>query len=124
MKSIEICSKSGWKVIFPPKARTHISGAHRRAGTTLQFFGVHWWQPPVAQMCMDLQNAVDRPCSVNMYITPPGVPHSLHAHSDLQCILVVQLRGAKRWRLWRRAAVPAGAASPARPVGLCAVCGS
>ena len=34
--------------------------------------------------------------------TPHCVCRSLNPHTDEQCILVVQLHGHKRWKLWKR----------------------
>ena len=37
---------------------------------------------------------------VNFYITGPGNQQSMAAHNDMQCTLIVQLQGTKRWKLW------------------------
>ena len=39
---------------------------------------------------------------VNAYLTGAGVETSLAAHSDTQCTFIIQLNGAKRWRLWHK----------------------
>ena len=73
-----------------------------RENMTLQFLGVHFWNPWVAALTRDLSRAAALPVSVNMYITPPSQLTSLRVHSDFQCSLMVQLSGRKRWRLWKK----------------------
>ena len=36
--------------------------------------------------------------NINLYVTAGGVSKSMAPHNDIQCTLIVQLEGRKRWR--------------------------
>ena len=88
----------------PPPPRQHGEDLRRMLGLglTLQFFGIHRWVPSIADLCLELTTASGRPVKANAYVTPPGVRTSLIPHNDVQCTLIVQLQGRKRWKLWKK----------------------
>ena len=47
-----------------------------------------------------MSDVFQRPCNVNVYLTAMGATRAMAAHNDQQCTLIVQLSGAKRWRVW------------------------
>eukprot|EP01050_Picozoa_sp_SAG11_P007461 SAG11_NODE_623_length_8115_cov_51.423278_2_plen_241_part_00 len=63
-------------------------------GFTLQSFGTSLWNPDVAALCGGFGAALQRHCSANLYVTPPGVAMSLRPHNDYQCVFIVQVRPA------------------------------
>ena len=71
-------------------------------GLSLQFFGIHRWVSKVAEFALEITQASTRPTTANAFLSAPGLKTSLHPHTDEQCILVVQLHGRKRWKLWKR----------------------
>ena len=56
--------------------------------------------PAVRAFNRKLSRALGRRVNTNMYLTGPGVETSMSPHNDIQCTMIVQLAGAKRWRLW------------------------
>ena len=54
----------------------------------------------ICAACRDaIQKTLRVACSVNLYATPP-YETSLDPHADDHCVFVVQLSGAKRWRIF------------------------
>ena len=41
------------------------------------------------------------PVNSNMDVTPPNVRVAIEPHNDYNDILITQLQGRKRWRLWK-----------------------
>ncbi|HVC98323.1 MAG TPA: cupin domain-containing protein [Pirellulales bacterium] len=56
------------------------------------------WQP-VAELCRNLETVFHCPVHANMYLTPPG-SQGFAPHFDTHEVFVVQLDGAKHWRLY------------------------
>ena len=72
---------------------------------TLQLLGIHYYQPALAQLALNMSAALHLASNMNMYVTPPGESKSLAPHNDFQCSFMTQLQGAKRWQLWHKPAL-------------------
>ena len=70
---------------------------HHRVG--LLHYRVGLW-PQLAALCI---------VNTNLYVTPGNTKVSLIPHTDFQCSLMVQLAGAKRWKLWVKPGTPGDA---------------
>lgn len=57
-----------------------------------------YWEP-VARFCAALQADLHHPVDANLYLTPPGT-QGFDPHYDVMDVFVLQLEGAKDWRLW------------------------
>src|SRR5258708_2885790 len=55
--------------------------------------------PTVAELCRNLETVFHCPVHSNMYLTPPG-SQGFAPHFDTHEVFVVQLDGAKQWRLY------------------------
>ena len=62
-----------------------------------------------------MSDALHLASNMNMYITPPGLAHSLAPHNDFQCSFMTQLLGSKRWRLWHKPALHLPVRARVRP---------
>ena len=71
-----------------------------KTGSTAFFNGVNNWSPKVAGLNLDLAVVTSHLTNVNLYVTAGGVSKSMSPHNDIQCTLIIQLEGRKRWRLW------------------------
>lgn len=70
-----------------------------QAGATLVLQGLQLSDPHLGRFANNLALALDQPTQVNAYLTPAGTK-GLELHFDFHDVFVVQLDGAKRWRLW------------------------
>ena len=70
------------------------------AGMTAFSHGVQMWERGVAALALEFSSALRLSANVNMDLTRAQQNVSLEAHNDLQCIFLVQLHHAKRWRVW------------------------
>lgn len=90
------------------------------AGATLVVSQFHEVHPPLARFCRGLERVFLHGVQANIYLTPPGA-QGFRVHYDTHDVLVLQVRGRKRWRLWQTIAVPhANHATPwenGRPTG-------
>ncbi len=70
-----------------------------RNGDTVVLQGLHHTDPHLAELANNLALALDQPIQINAYLSPPG-ERGLDVHFDFHDVFVVQLAGAKRWRVW------------------------
>ncbi|MGA9276894.1 cupin domain-containing protein [Ilumatobacter sp.] len=70
-----------------------------RSGDTVVLQGLHHTDPALAELANNLALALDQPIQINAYLSPPG-ERGLDVHFDYHDVFVVQLAGAKRWRIW------------------------
>ncbi len=75
--------------------------AEYRAGATVVLQGLHHTDRQMARLATNLALALDHPTQVNAYCSPPNA-RGLDLHFDYHDVFVVQLAGAKRWRVWER----------------------
>jgi bifunctional lysine-specific demethylase and histidyl-hydroxylase NO66 len=95
-------------------------------GATLVLQGLHRTWAPLADLAAQLSADLGHPVQINAYVTPPS-NRGFSAHYDVHDVFVLQVAGAKRWRIhppvladplrsqpWtqREAAVKAQAAGP------------
>jgi ribosomal protein L16 Arg81 hydroxylase len=73
--------------------------AEHAAGATivLQALQLHW--EPAARYCRDLELALGCPVQANAYCTP-AASQGFGVHHDTHDVLVLQVAGRKRWRLY------------------------
>jgi hypothetical protein len=75
------------------------------AGATLVVSQFHEIHPPLARFCRGLERVFLHPVQCNVYLTPPG-SQGFRVHFDTHDVLVMQVRGAKRWRVWPEQPLP------------------
>jgi ribosomal protein L16 Arg81 hydroxylase len=76
--------------------------ALHRAGATIILRAVEQWSPRINRVRIVAEEFFGCPCQVNVYITPPS-QKSTPPHWDTHDLVVMQIEGAKRWRLFRGA---------------------
>ena len=69
------------------------------AGATIVLQALHVNWHPLAVFCRNLEAALDRPVQANSYYTPRG-SQGFAVHHDTHDVLVLQVAGEKRWRLY------------------------
>jgi hypothetical protein len=67
-------------------------------GATLVLQSMQRWWPPLARFCRDLELVLTHPIQANAYLTPAGSV-GLAPHHDTHDVFVLQLHGAKQWRV-------------------------
>jgi ribosomal protein L16 Arg81 hydroxylase len=70
-----------------------------RRGATIRLKGIQRRCPPLRALCRDLERALGVTAVANLYWTPPG-SQALPAHWDGHDVLVLQIAGSKRWRVY------------------------
>jgi hypothetical protein len=73
--------------------------AEWEAGATIVLQALHVNWHPLAVFCRHLEAALDRPVQANSYYTPRG-SQGFAVHHDTHDVLVLQVAGEKRWRLY------------------------
>ena len=73
--------------------------AEYAAGATLVLQALHLWRPAVALYCRGLEMRLGFPVQANAYLTPPAA-QGFAVHHDTHDVLVLQVAGRKRWRLY------------------------
>ena len=68
-------------------------------GATMVLQGLQLTDPVLARFANNLALALDHPVQVNAYLSPAAA-RGLELHFDFHDVFVVQLEGAKRWRVW------------------------
>ncbi|MCB9763454.1 MAG: hypothetical protein H6739_27045 [Alphaproteobacteria bacterium] len=71
---------------------------HLQSGCTAVLEQVQRVVPTVARLCRAFEEALRCTTQANAYLTPPG-SRGLTPHYDVQNVVVLQLHGAKRWRV-------------------------
>jgi hypothetical protein len=74
-------------------------------GATLVVSQFHEAHAPLARFCRGLEKLFLHAVQANIYLTPPGA-QGFRTHFDTHDVLVLQVAGAKRWRVWDDAIVP------------------
>jgi len=74
-------------------------------GATLVVSQFHELHPPLMRFCRGLEQAFLHAVQANTYLTPPAA-QGFRAHYDTHDVLVLQVAGEKRWRLWPGQPVP------------------
>ncbi len=69
------------------------------AGATMVVQGLQLTDPHLARLAVNLALDLDQAVQVNAYLTPQAAK-GLELHFDYHDVFVVQLGGAKRWRVW------------------------
>ena len=69
------------------------------AGGSLVVSQFHELHAPLAQFCRGLEKMFLHPVQANIYLTPPGA-QGFRVHFDTHDVLVMQVSGAKSWRVW------------------------
>jgi hypothetical protein len=69
------------------------------AGATLVVSQFHEMHAPLMRFCRGLEQVFLHAVQANIYLTPPGA-QGFRAHYDTHDVLVLQVVGEKRWRIW------------------------
>jgi bifunctional lysine-specific demethylase and histidyl-hydroxylase NO66 len=70
-----------------------------RAGATIILQQAHQFEPPLGRFCRALEHLFSAHVQANLYLTPPNA-QGFRTHYDNHDVLVVQIAGEKRWRLY------------------------
>jgi hypothetical protein len=73
--------------------------AEHAAGATIVLQGLHLHWLPAARYCRDLERALGFPAQANAYSTPASA-QGFAVHHDTHDVLVLQIAGTKRWRVY------------------------
>lgn len=73
--------------------------ARHDAGGSLVVSQFHELHAPLAQFCRGLEKVFLHPVQANIYLTPPGA-QGFRVHFDTHDVVVMQVSGAKSWRVW------------------------
>ena len=73
-----------------------------RRGSSIVLLFLHERWPPLKMLCQSLSRELSSRVQANMYLTPPEA-QALKTHYDIHDVLVLQIHGKKRWRLFDRA---------------------
>ncbi len=74
------------------------------AGASLVASQFHETHPPLGRFCRGLEKLFLHGCQTNIYLTPPKA-QGFRSHFDTHDVLVLQVSGSKRWRVWDGQAV-------------------
>lgn len=77
----------------------HALFARFDAGATLVLSQFHRHHAPLGMFCRGLERAFLHPVQANIYLTPAGA-QGFRKHFDGHDVLVLQVSGNKRWRIW------------------------
>ena len=88
-----------WRPPFTRTADVTRVLAEWEAGATIVLQALHVNWQPLAVFCRLLEGALGRPVQVNSYSTPRG-SQGFTVHHDTHDVLVLQVAGEKRWRLY------------------------
>jgi bifunctional lysine-specific demethylase and histidyl-hydroxylase NO66 len=72
---------------------------HYASGATVVLQALQFTDRAFAELSTNLALELDHPVQVNAYLTPPS-ERGLDIHFDFHDVVVVQLEGRKRWRVW------------------------
>lgn len=70
------------------------------SGATVVLQAIHRFLPSVQRFCAGIEHSIGHPVQANAYLTPAGGERGLGVHHDTHDVFVLQLFGAKRWRLY------------------------
>jgi lysine-specific demethylase/histidyl-hydroxylase NO66 len=68
-------------------------------GATIVVQALHRYWAPLSHFCRELELALTHPVQVNVYLTPPHA-RGLSVHYDTHDVFVLQVSGAKLWKVW------------------------
>lgn len=69
------------------------------AGASLVVSQFHETHPPLGRFCRGLEKLFLHAVQANIYLTPPAA-QGFRTHYDTHDVLVLQVEGRKRWRVW------------------------
>ena len=84
-----------------PDGRVDLPRLLRRfdAGASLVASQFHETHPPLGRFCRGLEKLFLHGCQTNIYLTPPKA-QGFRSHFDTHDVMVLQVSGRKRWRVW------------------------
>ncbi|MCU0888411.1 MAG: cupin domain-containing protein [Rubritepida sp.] len=90
-----------------PDGRVDLPRLLRRfdAGASLVLSQFDETHPPLQRLCRGLERVFLHAVQANIYLTPPAA-QGFRPHYDTHDVLVLQLEGRKRWRVWEGEALP------------------
>ncbi|MFL6236707.1 MAG: JmjC domain-containing protein [Thermoanaerobaculia bacterium] len=69
------------------------------SGDTIRLIGAEKFWPPLALLLASLQETFNARWGTNVFLTPPE-SQAFSLHFDTVDVLVLQIAGSKRWRIW------------------------
>ncbi|MDZ7936584.1 MAG: cupin domain-containing protein [Emticicia sp.] len=72
---------------------------HFELGYTIKIENAHLAFLQIENLCKNLGKSLKANLRANMYITPPN-SHAFNPHYDLHDVIVLQLHGTKKWKLY------------------------
>jgi bifunctional lysine-specific demethylase and histidyl-hydroxylase NO66 len=78
--------------------RGAVADFHRN-GATIILQHAHQLEPSLGRLCRALEHVFSAHIQTNLYLTPPNA-QGFHTHYDNHCVLVLQIAGEKKWRLY------------------------
>jgi hypothetical protein len=75
------------------------------AGASLVVSQFHETHPPLQRFCRGLERFFLHAAQANIYLTPPAA-QGFRTHYDTHDVLVLQVEGRKRWRVWDGERIP------------------
>ena len=69
-------------------------------GSTVVVAKGHEESPDIGALAAALQEELEQPIGINLYLTPPGA-QGFKEHADGHDVFILQLSGEKRWRVFR-----------------------
>ena len=103
--------KSGWNMaqVSVPRGTSfedaklkynEVTEAMKEKSGTVVFNSAGGFVPKLASVCLQVVNAFQLPCALNMYLTAAGQKTSAPPHTDKQDVFVMQTQGEKHWRVF------------------------
>ena len=95
--AVELLSEDDKPVI----CRSHEQAiAGFRQGKSIRIDSIQRFSYPITLLCRNLEQAINCPVNVNMYLTPGAGKKALDRHYDTHDVFVLQIHGNKIWRLY------------------------
>ena len=70
-----------------------------KTGSSIVLQALQLYDPVIAKFCYSLHEHIGGSIQANAYLSPPG-EHALPPHYDTHDVFILQLFGAKNWRIW------------------------
>jgi ribosomal protein L16 Arg81 hydroxylase len=87
-----------------------------RSGATVVLPALQWTWKPLRNLCAALEDKISHPVHANAYLTPGDSP-GFTPHYDTHEVLVLQIAGTKRWRVFQPSRPLPHRSQPFSPIG-------
>ncbi|MFN2490413.1 MAG: cupin domain-containing protein [Actinomycetota bacterium] len=93
-KRARLQSRTIEDIIDPGRVLNHLA-----QGATVVLQALHRYWEPVTRFCRELELDLTHPVQINIYLTPPA-SRGLDVHYDTHDVFVLQVAGAKHWKVY------------------------